>query len=143
MALASLRHLTSKTVFLLAAASARRRSRLHALPIAHGHLGFDNHGERLIPDLSFLPMNQTLDFVSGDIFLPRISHFSSIREDKLWCLVRALLWYIDRTNTIRTSSRLFILLSAHPSPASKDSISRWIVHLIQSHSPNGRTGMSP
>lgn len=130
MASTSLRHLTYKTVFLVAAASARRRSCLHALSVAVGHVRFKNHGVRLIPHPAFLPKNQTLNFVPGDIFLPRISHVSSVRKDKLWCPVGALLWYISRTKTLRTSLRLFIVLYVPYTLASRDTISRWIVQLI-------------
>ncbi|WP_411025419.1 site-specific integrase, partial [Salmonella sp. s55004] len=47
---ASLADLTHKTVFLLAVASARRRSCLHALSIKPGHMRFENQGVRCIPD---------------------------------------------------------------------------------------------
>ena len=57
---ATLPDLTHKTLFLVAAASARRRSCLQALSMKPGHIRFEAHGVRLIPDPEFLPKNQTL-----------------------------------------------------------------------------------
>ncbi|PIK39645.1 hypothetical protein BSL78_23522 [Apostichopus japonicus] len=60
-----LRDLTIKTLFLVASASARRRSCLHALSTAEGHIRFDSRGVRLVPDPRFLAKNQTLAFIPG------------------------------------------------------------------------------
>ena len=87
MHLSSLPDLTHKTLFLVAAASARRRSCLQALSMKPGFIRFEAHGVRLIPDPEFLPKNQTLDFVPGDIFIPEIKTMSSISEDRFWCPV--------------------------------------------------------
>jgi len=130
---ASLSCLTHKTLFLVAAASARRRSCLHALSTKPGHIRFENHGVRLIPDPLFLAKNQTLEFLPGDIFIPEIKTLSSIREDRLWCPVRALKWYIDRTKELRSSSRLFILPGGQHTAASKDTLSRWLAEVIRPH----------
>ena len=86
----SLELLTRKTLFLVAAASARRRSCLQALSVKPGHIRFENHGVRMVPDPSFLAKTQTLTFVPGDIFIPEISSASSVAEDRKWCPVRAL-----------------------------------------------------
>ena len=90
---------------------ARRRSCLQALSVKPGHIRFENHGVRFIPDHEFLPKNQTLDFVPGDIFIPELKTMSSIPEDKYWCPVRALKWYLKRTEAIKSSSRLIVLPS--------------------------------
>ena len=129
----SLPLLTRKTLFLVAAASARRRSCLQALSVKPGFLRFEPHGVRLIPDPEFLPKNQTIEFVPGDIFIPEIKTLSSVSEDKLWCPVRALKWYLKRTESLRQSPRLFILPRAPHTAASKDTISHWLTEVIAPH----------
>ena len=130
---APLELLTRKTLFLVAAASARRRSCLQALSVRPGHLRFENHGVRLIPDPRFLAKNQTLDFLPGDIFIPEIGTASSIREDRKWCPVRALKWYLHRTKDLRASDRLFVLPRRPHTAASRDTISRWLSEVIRPH----------
>ncbi|PIK41932.1 hypothetical protein BSL78_21219 [Apostichopus japonicus] len=132
MASASLASLTKKTLFLIALASARRRSCLHALSTKQNHIRFENHGVRMVPDPAFLAKNQVLSFLPGDIFIPEIKSLSSIAEDKLWCPVRALKWYLNKTQHLRgTTTTLFILPRAPYSAASKDTISRWLAEIIR------------
>lgn len=130
---APLEHLTHKTLFLVAAASARRRSELHALTVKRGYIRFDPAGVRLLPDPGFLSKNQSPSFVPGEIFLPSIATTSSIREDRLVCPVRALKWYIEKTKAVRTSDKLFVIPRPPFQPASKDTISKWLVRLITPH----------
>ena len=54
-----------------------------------------------------------------------------MREDKVWCPVRALKWYIDKTKSYRKDDQLFLITREPFSPASLDSISRWIVEAIR------------
>ena len=136
---APLELLTRKTLFLVAAATGRRRSCLQALTVKPGHIRFEGHGVRLIPDPEFLPKNQTLDFLPGDLFIPEISSASSVPEDRKWCPVRALKWYLHRTKDIRASQRLFVLPRNPFTAASKDTISRWIVSLIAKHAKPGES----
>lgn len=132
----SLELLTHKTLFLLAAASARRRSELHALTTKRGFIRFSHNGVYLIPDPTFLTKNETASFSPGEIYLPNISSASSIREDRKICPVRALRWYIEKTKNIRSSERLFLIPRSPYNPASKDTLSRWIVNLITPHIDN-------
>lgn len=125
--------LTHKTLFLVAAASARRRGEIHALSVKQGFLRFDPGGVFLLPDPTFLSKNQTVSFTPAAIFLPSMSASSSIREDRLVCPVRALKWYIEKTKSLRKSDALFILPRAPYSKASKDTLSRWLVSLISPH----------
>ena len=125
--------LTHKTLFLIAAASARRRGCLQALTVKPGHLRFENGGVRLIPDPQFLAKNQTSAFTPQEIFLPALGTISTISEDKRWCPVRALKWYMDKTKILRNHDRLFLLPRSPYPPASKDTISRWIRDLIKPH----------
>ena len=129
--------LTAKTVFLVAAASARRRSEIHALSIKRGFIRFSPSGVYMLPDPSFLAKNQSMSFTPNPVFLPDMTSASSVREDKFVCPVRALKWYLDRTKHLRTSDSLFVIPRSPYSPASKDTISRWIVSLIAKHAnPN-------
>ena len=59
LAEASLRHLTIKTVFLVAIASGQRRSALLALSSAPGHIRCERGGVRLIPNPLYIAKNQT------------------------------------------------------------------------------------
>ena len=64
-----------------------------------------------------------------------MSSFSSIDADKVWCPVRALKWYLDRTKAKRSSYSLFVS-SIEPFKAiSKASISRWLVECISMAGP--------
>ena len=90
LAEASLLHLTVKTVFLVAVASSQRCSTLNALRVSPGHLRFDRLGVRLVPSPSFIAKNQTASSGSIEICLSPLARFSSVREDKVWCPVRAL-----------------------------------------------------
>ena len=137
LAKASLLDLSIKTTFLIATATARRRSELHAMSIADGHIRWDLNGVRLVPHQGFLTKNQSPSFQPSDIFIPDIKSFSSVPEDKLWCPVRALKWYLARTKTLRnTISQLFMATTPPQRSVSRDTISRWIVRAIQLAVPN-------
>ena len=84
------------------------------------------------PQGFFVAKNQTASSGSVEIFLSPISDFSSVVTDKVWCPVRALKWYLDKTKAHRKDDQLFLITREPFSPASKESISRWIVEAIQS-----------
>lgn len=134
MASSSLRHLTYKTVFLVA--SARRRSCLHLFSMAECHMHLDTHRVRLKRDPTFLPKKKNWTSYQGTFFFPKMS---SAREDRLWCThctVREV-WYIEGTKASCASSELFILPDAPHFPASKETVSRLLVQLIQTHAAKG------
>ena len=137
-------HLSMKVAFLLAVATARRRSELHSLSIETGHIRWEPGGVRLIPRIGFLTKNQSESFSPPDIFVPDIKSFSSVPDDKLWCPVRALKWYINRTKPLRAAcSQLFISTTLPYGPASRDTIARWLVSAISASThapPAGATG---
>ena len=141
---ASFHHLTVKTVFLVAVASGHRRSSLHALSIAEGHIRFEPRGVRLRPEPRFIAKNQTASSGPVEIFLNKLSSFSSVPEDKVWCPVRALKWYLSRSESRRKSDKLFIITRDPFSAASPDSISRWIVEGIKAAGPDAlMSGRAP
>ena len=127
---ASLHHMTLQTAFLVAIASGQRRGTIHALSTAAGHIRWEKSGVRLIPHATFIAKNQTASSKPVENFLPSISLVSSIAEDKLWCPVRALKWYMSRTRHLR-SSQLFIATIVPHNAVSHDTISRWLVEAIK------------
>ena len=135
MGSSSLHHLTVKTIFLMAIASGQRRSALHSLCLTPGHIRWERRGVRLIPKASFIAKNQTASSGPVEIFLCPLSDHSSIVEDKVWCPVRALKWYVDRTKSCRNHEQLFLISREPFAPASRDTLSRWIVEAIQAAGP--------
>ena len=128
---ASLKLVTLKTVFLVSLCSGRRRGTLAALSADPSCLRFENHGVRLLPNPMFLAKNQRASFTPTPIFLAQISQFSSVREDRFWCPVRSLKFYLKRTESFRKAgSPLFLTYIAPHGGASPDTISRWIVQVI-------------
>ena len=111
LSLASFKFLTWKCCFLLALASGRRRSEIHALSIADSCLRFsaDNSSVTLLTDPSFLAKNQLSDKGSGPIVIPALP--KSLGNQDL-CPVRTLQKYISVSSTLRpsVSTRLFILI---------------------------------
>eukprot|EP00057_Strongylocentrotus_purpuratus_P023337 XP_011677811.1 PREDICTED: uncharacterized protein LOC105444801 [Strongylocentrotus purpuratus] len=64
-----------------------------------------------------------------------LSIVSSVEEDKVRCPVRTLKWYPDRTKGIRTDEQLFLITREPFSPASNESISRWLIEAVQAAGP--------
>ena len=116
----SLENLTLRTLFLLAAATARRRSVLQAVSVKPGHIRVDPNGGRLIPDHAFLSKNQTLE-----LSLPNFRGRSVVPGQGPQTVHP---WYQVPEGTggspVYPSGRPF-------TPASRDTISRWIVGMIQ------------
>ena len=69
LAEASLRHLTIKTVFLVAIASGQRRSALHVLSSAPGHIRWEKGDVHVIPDPSYIVKNQTAAWDPVEIYI--------------------------------------------------------------------------
>ena len=125
-----------KTVFLLAIASGQRWSALLALTTAPGHIRWEPSGVRLVPRAGFIAKNQLALANGVEIIIRALSDFSSVHEDKYWCPVRALKWYVKRTEPLRGSDQLFLISREPHTPASRDSISRWVVDTIQAAGPS-------
>ena len=128
---ASLRLLTLKMAFLVAIASGHRVSSLQALCVDPGHLRWEASGVRLIPRPGFIAKNQSMTSGSVEIFLPAFSTLSSVEEDKVWCPVRALKWYVERTKSRRTSSSLFVATIAPHKGVATSTIANWLVECIK------------
>ena len=94
---ASLHCLAIKSVFLVAIASGHRISTLLTLSVESGHIRWEPAGVRLVPRPGFIAKNQSPSSQSVEVFLLSMSSFSSVEADKVWCPVRALKWFLDRT----------------------------------------------
>lgn len=130
---ASTMDLTVKTVFLLALASARRVSEIHALSVEEGHIRFNQSDKSvsLLPQPGFLAKNQCPEIAPASIHIPSLARFvGEDGDDKVLCPVRALRFYLHRVKTRRGArKRLFIPVKGN-GDVSKDSISRWIKRAI-------------
>ena len=109
---ASLKHLTFKTVFLLALGSGKRRSEIHAWLYRNIIRHQENWSQvSLYPSPSFLSKNQLArdgPAAVAPVVIPTLapSLDKSLKEDKSLCPVRALRYYLDRTKDLRTGKDL-------------------------------------
>jgi integrase len=118
-----------KTLFLIALASGRRCSELHALSVGR-FIVFSQNGATLYFRPGFLAKNERMDFSASPLFLPYISK-SKDRGKRLNCPVRALKWYIDKTVIARGDvEQLFITNNRPHRPAAKSTLSGWLVDII-------------
>ena len=126
----SLKRLTSKTLFLLALATAKRVSELQAF----SHLVGFREGKAF---LSFLPSFRAKN---DSLFrnLPRIFEVVGLadlvgpEDERLLCPVRALRAYLERVFSIRGDNpHLFVSPRVPSRPLSKNAISFFIKELIQ------------
>ena len=87
---ASLKFLSYRCCFLIALATGRRRSEIHALSISESCLRFasDKSSVTLLTDPSFLAKNQLPDKGSGLITIPALPPTA---DNQVLCPVRALL----------------------------------------------------
>ena len=98
---------TLKCVFLLALASARRRSYLHALSIAPGRcVSTRGNTQRqlvvsLLPEPGFLAKNQLPTPALEWITVPGIAHLNPTEPERILCPVRQLKLYIQDSERIR------------------------------------------
>ena len=100
---ASLKHLTFKTVFLLALGSGKHRSEIHAWQSKNIRHQSDWSKVSLYPSPSFLSKNQLAkegpDSVAP-VVIPvlALTLDRSLKSDRSLCPVRALRYYLDRTS---------------------------------------------
>ena len=108
---ASLKHLTFKTVFLLALGSGKRRSEIHAWLYRNIRHQENWSQVSLYPSPSFLSKNQLArdgPAAVAPVVIPALapSLDRSLKEDKSLCPVRALCYYLDRTKDLHTGKDL-------------------------------------
>ena len=111
---ASLKHLTFKTVFLLALGSGKRRGEIHAWlykNIRHE----ENLGTvSLYPSPTFVFKNQLAQdgpSCVAPVVIPALvpTLDKSLKEDKSLCPVRVLCYYLDRTKDLRKGKNLLFV----------------------------------
>ena len=108
---ASLKHVTFKTVFLLALGSGKRRSEMHAWVNKNIRHQLDWSTVSLYPSPSFLAKNQLArdgPQSVAPVVIPALAPTldRSLKEDRTLCPVRALRYYLDRTADIRENKEL-------------------------------------
>ena len=132
-----LKHLTLKTAFLLALASGKRRSEIHAW-VANK---VPNLGQwekvALSPSSDFIAKNQLAREGSQSVSPVTIPALTTIvdrqfKEDRTLCPVWALRYYLDRTKDLRGSrSLLFISFKkGHTSDIRPATLSSWLKRTI-------------
>jgi hypothetical protein len=111
---ASIKFLTMKTVFLLAFATARRRSELHAFSVEEGCLRFNKSdgSVSLLCQPGFLAKNQLPHILPEPINVPSLANSCGRDDtDRVLCPVRSLKFYLKRVEASRGSrKRLFLPL---------------------------------
>ena len=108
---ASLKHLTFKTVFLLALGSGKRRSEIHAWLYRNIRHQENWSQVSLYPSPGFLAKTQLArdgPAAVAPVVIPALapSLDRSLKEDKSLCPVRALCYYLDRTKDLRSGKDL-------------------------------------
>lgn len=130
----SLKFLTYKTVFLIALASGRRRSEIHALTADEACVNFthDESAVELHVYPGFLAKNQLPSVAHTGITIPALPRDTDDSAIHL-CPVRALKAYLTRVSHIRKGRhRLFISFRHNwTKEVSASTISRWIVETIK------------
>ena len=129
---------TLKCLFLLALASARRRSYLHALSIAPGRCVFARGNTQrqlvvsLLPEPGFLAKNQLPTQAPEWITVPGIAHLNPTEPERMLCPVRQLKLYIRDSESIRGGrQRMFIHWNRSIRDIMRSHISRWIVETVK------------
>lgn len=125
-----IKFLAYKCCFLLALASGRRRSEIHAFSVAPSCLRFssDKSSVTLLTDPSFLAKNQIPDRGSAPVIIPALPRDA----DDLLCPVRILEIYLRKTSSLRSvnNNRLFLPIKKGITDLSVKTISSWIVKTI-------------
>ena len=134
---APLKWLTYKTVFLLALASGKRRSEIHAW--THSSVSSRRNWSEVTvsPSPAFLAKNQLASDGPDSIkpvVIPALTTMldSSLVEDKSLCPVRALKVYLDKTKSMRKGKALLFvsLREGYSKDITRITISQWIKHTI-------------
>nr|XP_055035574.1 uncharacterized protein LOC129423361 [Misgurnus anguillicaudatus] len=145
---ADLKVLSFKTALLLALASAKRVSEIHALSVHSACMQFmqGDVGVALKPNPAFMPkvINAIAPLELRAFYPPP---FASVEQQKLnsLCPVRALRMYVSRTEGFRQSDQLFVSWAKPRSgqPITKQRLSHWIVDAISlAYSSKGLTAPS-
>ena len=134
---ASLKHLTFKTVFLLALGSGKRRSEIHAWQHKNIRHQSDWSKVSLFPSPSFLSKNQLAKEGPesvAPVVIPALAPTldRSLKSDRSLCPVRALRYYLDRTSDLRQDKQLVFVSfkKGFDKDISPATISSWIKQTV-------------
>ena len=134
---ASLKHLTFKTVFLLAVGSGKRRSEIHAWQHKNIRHQSDWSKVSLFPSSSFLSKNQLAKEGPesvAPVVIPALAPTldKSLKSDRSLCPVRALRYYLDRTSDLRQHKELVFVSfkKGFDKDISPATISSWIKQTV-------------
>ena len=126
---ATLKSLSYKTVMLVALASGKRCSEIHALSLSATK--FSDTGVSLFFRPDFIAKNESSTFRHSSLFIPKIGMHSSVPEDRVWCPVRALREYLRKTAHLRGDHDNIFLTFVEPHrPAAKVTLARWLVSVL-------------
>ena len=120
-----LKHLTLKTVFLLALASGKCRSEIHTW-VTSKVLNLGQWEKvALFPSSDFIAKNQLARDGSQSVSPVTIPALTTIvdrqfKEDRTLCLVQALRYYLDRTKDLRALNPTFSFPSRKDTPQTSD-----------------------
>jgi len=119
-----------KTAFLMALATAKRRSELHALDYNSIRWAEDSVTLSTLPD--FVAKNQRPGETFPIIKVPSLSKtLTKSDTHRRVCPVRALRWYLHKSKDLRTNQRrVFISFSKVGKEIAQATLSRWIVKAI-------------
>ena len=128
--LISFKFLTYKCCFLLALATGRRRSELHALSVSESCINFaaDKSSVTLLTDPVFVAENQLSEKGSGVIVIPALPNSGPTNL----CPVRTLLKYLDTAFRVRSkdSSRFFVPFKQGNNDITAKAVSSWICNTV-------------
>ena len=134
---ASLKHMTFKTVFLLALGSGKRRSEIHAWQHKNIRHQSDWSKVSLFPSPSFLSKNQLAKEGPesvAPVVIPALAPTldKSLKSDRSLCPVRALRYYLDRTSDLRQHKELVFVSfkKGFDKDISPATISSWIKQTV-------------
>ena len=133
----SLKHLTFKTVFLLALGSGKCKSEIHAWQNRNIRHQSDWSKVSLYPSPSFLSKNQLAKEGPDSVAPVVISALAptldrSLKSDRSLCPVRALRYYLDRTSDLRQNKELVFVSfkKGFDKDISPATISSWIKQTV-------------
>ena len=133
----SLKHLTFKTVFLLALGSGKCRSEIHAWQNRNIRHQSDWSEVSLYPSPSFLSKNQLAKEGPDSVALVVIPALAptldrSLESDRSLCPVRVLPYYLDTTSDLRQNKELVFVSfkKGFDKDILSDTISSWIKQTV-------------
>jgi hypothetical protein len=134
---ASLMDTTMKCAFLMALTAGRRSSQVTALSTNPNHMVWTRSGVKLTTALGFLAKNETRDYTVKPISLVEMKKLSDTTEDKVWCPVRTLKYYLDKTKSLRHTEQLFIKTIEPHDGVKPSTFAAWVVKTIKAAYPPG------